>query len=364
MNPVIPTYIREIIGTVHYRPAVTLVLPFQPRIALRTEIDHSLKVAIDKVERELHKNYPEDLASVVLNRLRKMARELRYDTDKKTIVLFASPLFEKTVHLDIPLEEKIIIDESFEIRDLLYDRKAADKYLVLVLGGKDCSMFLGTNSELTRVKLNIPESVYAYINEIPEKVANFSDTAERREVVMEKYYQHIDHALEEMLNSYKVPVFVLGTDRQVGHYRTITRNAKSIFEFVPGNFEGANIPSIQNKLGPVLQNLKSSKQQQLLKKIDEAAGSGRLVYGINNVWKEATGNKGRLLVVEKDYMVAARQGGSPDWIEAVEDDGGLTTIRDAVDDVMEKVLESGGDVEFVDQDVLKDFGHIALIKYY
>ncbi|MEI8059611.1 MAG: hypothetical protein WCG67_05590 [Ferruginibacter sp.] len=39
-------------------------------------------------------------------------------------------------------------------------------------------------------------------------------------------------------------------------------------------------------------------------------------------------------------------------------------IKDAVDDVMEKVLENGVDVEFVDDGVLKDYHRIALIKYY
>jgi hypothetical protein len=39
-------------------------------------------------------------------------------------------------------------------------------------------------------------------------------------------------------------------------------------------------------------------------------------------------------------------------------------IKDAVDDVMEKVLETGGDVEFVDEGMLKDYDHIALVQYY
>ena len=39
-------------------------------------------------------------------------------------------------------------------------------------------------------------------------------------------------------------------------------------------------------------------------------------------------------------------------------------IKDAVDDVIEKVLETGGDVEFVDAAVLNDYQHIALLQYY
>jgi hypothetical protein len=36
--------------------------------------------------------------------------------------------------------------------------------------------------------------------------------------------------------------------------------------------------------------------------------------------------------------------------------------KDVVGDIIEKVLESGGDVEFVEE--LKDYNRIALIEYY
>ncbi len=42
----------------------------------------------------------------------------------------------------------------------------------------------------------------------------------------------------------------------------------------------------------------------------------------------------------------------------------ISYIRDAVDDVIEKVLEKGGDVEFVDKDLLSNYQHIALVHYY
>jgi hypothetical protein len=39
-------------------------------------------------------------------------------------------------------------------------------------------------------------------------------------------------------------------------------------------------------------------------------------------------------------------------------------IRDAVDDIIEKVLEYGGDVEFVDSGLLKQYDRIALVQYW
>lgn len=47
---------------------------------------------------------------------------------------------------------------------------------------------------------------------------------------------------------------------------------------------------------------------------------------------------------------------------AIEPYGRFSYIKDAVDEVIEKVLENGGDVKFVDKDVLKDCHGIALLQ--
>ena len=46
------------------------------------------------------------------------------------------------------------------------------------------------------------------------------------------------------------------------------------------------------------------------------------------------------------------------------ENGSPLFLKDAVDDVIEKVLASGGDVEFVDEGLLDQYGHIAVIEYY
>ena len=69
--------------------------------------------------------------------------------------------------------------------------------------------------------------------------------------------------------------------------------------------------------------------------------------------------------MEKGYVCACRlQKDGQDILpkEAIADSPFY--IKDAVDDVIEKVLKNGGDVEFVDEGLLKDYQHIALIQYY
>jgi len=70
-------------------------------------------------------------------------------------------------------------------------------------------------------------------------------------------------------------------------------------------------------------------------------------------------------VVEKDFLYPGHTGPAADMIYPEDLSlNGAFFIKDAVNDVIEKVLESGGDVEFVENGVLADYGRVALIEYF
>jgi Bacterial archaeo-eukaryotic release factor family 3 len=365
MNIATTPEILEVIDAVHYRPAVSIIMPFEPKMSLKTELTHSLKIAADKVEQELLFNYPDEMSMLVMQKLRAIIKTLNFSTHKKSIAIYVSPVFEKVLYLDIPLEERIIVDESFEIRDLLYSKKQLHKYLVLLLSGKESRMYLGNSASLIRIVSNTSESVYAYINEIPEKVANFSDMQKRKEIVMDKFLHHTDNTLGIVLNAYHLPLFVLGTPKIAGHFKSITKHAGAVIDYVQGNYEENTLQELKEILEPHIADWEKVKQKDLLNQIEDAAGKKRLAVGMRDVWREAMNHKGKLLVVEKNYIYAAQHGSIDEVIyKAVEPYGKFSYIKDAVDDVMEKVLENGGDVEFVDNDLLKYYHHIVLVQYY
>lgn len=126
-----------------------------------------------------------------------------------------------------------------------------------------------------------------------------------------------------------------------------------------------SLPALRETLLPHINEWKKVQQNRLLQQLDEAAGEKRLACGMKAVWREAMNLKGRLLVVEKDFMYAAEHGASVEVIYKAEAPyNTFSCIKDAVDDVIEKVLANGGDVAFADKDVLKNYQHIALIQYY
>lgn len=365
MKPIITTEIREVMDAVHYRPAVSIIMPFESKISLKTELAHALKTTADKVQLELQQNYPKEMSSLITQKLRSLIDNLKFDTHKKSIAIYVSPVFEKVVYLDIPVEEKIIIDETFEIRDLVYSKKQMHKYLVLLLSGKEIKMYLANTETFVRLTLDTPEHVLAYINDIPERIANFSDMSDRKEIVMDKFLHHIDNALDNILNNYQLPLVVLGPDRILGHFKSLTKHANVVVDYIHGNYIDSTLNDLKELLNPHILAWKKQKQQELFQQLENAASAKKLAVGMKEVWHEAMNHKGRLLIVEKNYMYAAQQGSNDDVIDkAIESNNYFSYIKDAVDEVIEKVLENGGDVEFVEKDFLTDYQQIALILFY
>jgi hypothetical protein len=365
MNAVEIPDVKEITGAIDYRPFISIIMPFEPKMSLKTELGHSLKLAAGKVERELKAQYPAEICMLMTNKLGQLLKNLNYNTHKKSIAIYFSPIFEKVLYLDMAVEENVTVGQSFEIRSLVYSKKQQHEYLVLLLSGKESRMFIGNSSSFVRIVSNTSESVYSCMNDVPELVANFSDQQERKEVILDKFLHHTDNALDMILNAYRLPLFVLGTERISGHFKKLTRHAASVVAYIRGNFDDAPPEEIKAVMEPHIADWNRVKQKDLLNQLEQAADKKRLATGMRNVWREAVNRKGRLLVVEKGYCYTALKGSSDEVIyKAIEPFSRFSYIKDAVDDAIEKVLENGGDVEFVENGLLEKYRHIALIQYY
>lgn len=347
-------------------PSISIIIPTNTKYPHFKHDEEKLKLIVDRIETKILDEFPPSIADPLIARLSKVYQEIDFTHLSKGLAIYVSREQEKIFHLSFPVVEKVIIDKSFEIRDLLYATKHTLDYLVLLISSNGNKLFKGFNGSIEKIKLtDAPKNVKEWKIDLPTKTGNFTDAEVVKDETLEKYLHDIDNSLSAELKTLDFPVVIFSVERIIAKYKNITKNQKSILDYVTGNFEHATIPEILDKLEVVFDKKNAREQEKYLNLLDEAIGKDNFASGINEVWRVAMEQRGRLLLVEKNYSCAAKYGKTKYTLVTKDiDKDSMYTLKDAVDDLIEVVLKFGGDVVFVDDGKLLDHNRIALITYF
>jgi hypothetical protein len=346
------------------QPAISIIMPFEPKMCSKSEIVDRLKSALDKVQQEVITNRKGDISALVMQKLRNLVKNLNFSTYKKSIAIYVSPVFEKVLYLDIPVEAQITINEPFDIRQLILHKKQLHEYLLLVLNEYCSNIYVGNDFSLNKIKANIPKYIESIARENTFKNQGLAcDVCDATEERLMRIMCNAEEGLTALSEAYPLPVFVIGPENIVKYFEANTTCKGTILEYGYINSEQLSPSELIDIIRPVVCDWQSIKMKFLQQELDIAMDTHQLSTGIGNVWKVASEGKGRLLVVEENYRYAAQLMESEDgFYTSKEPYHKYSHVRDAVDVIIEIVLENGGDVEFVETGLLNHLKHIALIQ--
>jgi len=331
------------------RPSVTLLLPYDPKMMPRQETDRLLRNALATAEKKLLAAHPAESALPILRKLQQLIRTLNSSTHKASVAIFVADQLSKVLYLDMAIEEQVLVDEPFLLRDIADHKAGSRDFLVMLLSARESRMYLNDAKGLKLIKSNSPQNVYAYLNEVPERSGNFSDPDNRREVMLNKFLHHMDQGLGAVLKVYPLPVFVIATDRVGGHFARLTQHGHQVAGYIHKDGIDVRESDLKTMLEPYLADWRATKSQMLLRQLEKAAQAGKLACGIHEARKAASCRNTRLVIIGEEEC----HPGSTGFYSA----GGI-------DDLVEKVLEGGGEIEKMDGRLLGDYGPVAVIKYY
>jgi len=133
-------------------------------------------------------------------------------------------------------------------------------YLVLLLSAAEFQLYLYDNVRFESIKIDAENNVNDIKRDDPEKVANFSDAHDRKEMLTDKFLHQIDKALSEVLNKHHVPLFILGTKKTTGHFMQISKHNKQITECIDGNYFHSSMHELKEILAPHIRALDFVKE--------------------------------------------------------------------------------------------------------
>lgn len=319
-------------------PFVSLILPFNPKMTSKSAISESMRRAVQKITNDLNGRYNGVVAELVLQKLQSALSTLNYATHKSSIAIFLSPVFEKILYLDMPVDEKVTVDSDFMIRDIVLTKSKPKQVLLIAPTGSDTRIYLADDNKMTLI----------ISNNIGEM-----ETCD--------HIRSIDNTLDILLRSYHLPVFVAADEDTCLQFKKHTRHSGEVLEYIVSPSVHSDTQDLQELLRPFIKDMETIQAKEISHFLARAGNDNHLTTGLDNINKTASCYQGSLLLIEKGYTYA--QGVTTSTRPSAYQPARFSYIKDSVDDVIEKALLNGGDVAFVESGVLPGNEHIALIQH-
>lgn len=357
-------------------PCISIVMPAHRLSPERRNDPVELNNTLQKVKADLAARYDNATISPLLLKLDELYDQIDFVHNAAGIGLFVSAHVKKLIPFFLPVSERTTIGQAFDSRALLYEAYYEAPYVVLQLSQKETRLFNGRLNILTEVTdQHFPqknEAEYEYNR--PARGSSYTghavvkdfekDKSAMEEIRVKSFFRETDKLLNNYLGN-KTPLIGTGENKDLSYFRQVTTHEEHIVCHVPGNYSTYN----QHELGALtwkaMKGFLDNNKENLVNDFIEKAGQGLGITGLDNIWRAVQEGRGYKLLVEKEYATPGYLPYNEDYNLYLNEPGDThRTLPDAVNALIELVLEKNGEVIMVENDVLRDYRKIALITRY
>jgi hypothetical protein len=324
-----------------------------------------LKNLINEATSRLLGEFSKREVEALLKRLEDLVSTIDFDHTLDGLALFVNQGFARASILPFKVRERVIIHETFATRDLVFALNHSIRYWVLALSEKPTRLYEGTNDALVEIQ----DKGFPMVHEGPGGEAPLPGgfgikKSAYRDEYFEKFLRKVDAGLKDALAEDDLPVILIGVDRHLAFFKEVTDHQNSIIGTVTGSHDKTSPYELSKLVVPLLEVHQAERRRNAMTQLDKATSEKKVASTIGDVWALAHEGRGGLLIVEDDFHYPARLDASGKNILPTDDPAAPGMIDDAVDDIIEEVLNKKGKVAFVDNGQLIDHGRIALVLRY
>lgn len=352
--------IQEIQGYKLY-PSITITMPTHRTSPANQQDVIRLKNLAQQAVDQLLKEFKKREVQGLLDKLDQMVRDVDHRYNLDGLKLFLSAEYANIFHLPFTLSERVVIQDNFFTRDLVYAMNRTPRYWVLSLSEKPNRLYEGSHDTLVEIRgegfpmeHTGPGGAAALPGGFGVNKSAYRDERHRQ------FFRKVDAAFRPFVLDDPLPLAVVGVDRFQSFFNEVSAHSNRILATVTGSHDKTSPSNLAKLVWPPVKEKLAEERQRVFGELEKAVGERKTASTVGEVWRIANQGRGLKLVVEEDFHYTARLD-DKGALHPADDPSAAGVIPDAVDEIIETVLRKGGSVVFTDNGTLEKHGRIALI---
>lgn len=272
------------------------------------------------------------------------------------LALFVTGNESKWMSLPFPVPERVVVGRAFVVRDLLEGVQDQTPLLVLLLSQEESRLLLLDGNRLCPTGKGFPLRVEApHELDSPHRDLPIHENAHEEARFV---FRAVDRALAAIDPT--LPVVVVAPERDLSLFREVSHHRDRIVGTVTGNHLHTAPAHLLEIIEPAHAAFRAQRRATAIGDFEDALDAGRVATDPLEVWRAAHDGRGHLLLVERGYELHGEP--TDDHFEWVDAESGAAP--DAVEAIVEAVLDHAGQVVFTDEGELPAGVHLGLVLRY
>ncbi|MGW2306197.1 baeRF3 domain-containing protein [Streptomyces sp. NPDC001809] len=345
-------------------PAVSLVMPTHRREPDNAQDPVRLRNLVAAAEKAIQEDpaIPRERRADVMDQLSRAVAETDLAHAEDGLVVFVAPgeHYVWTVGRSVP--ERVVLADTFLTRNLVAAQAAEQPSWALAVSADRVSLWSGGPERFTEHTGNgfpLTRSLDDPDAERKERIGDLPSTFQ--DEATRQFLREAHTALRAVLAFAPRPLYVLGDPAAVALLEDTGPLPRGATTLHHGGLAKGPATAVHEAVEPARTAREAATATTVLAELDAARGRREFAGGIDEVWRAVKEGRIRLLAVEDHYRTVVRdEGGHLEPAEPAEPG----TRDDMVDEIVERALDTGAEVQFVHDDALLDMGRIAGVLRY
>lgn len=349
--------IREWAG----HPSVTIMMPTHRSKPDSLNDPILLKNLLSEAERRLEDRFGKEECQAIMDKLRDLTDDLDHNYNLDGLVVYANRNFADYARIPVRLSEKVFVGTRFMERPLWKADQKEQEYYVLVFSRRNARLIKADNKN---VEQEFHTDLFPMENQIIETDPLTLTMPQGQDRIIEQFFKEIDKALWETARDERLPIILAAEKSNQDYFKVVTKDRFEIAGGILRNRDDEDASSIVADAWPVMKDYLAKRNEERKRDIAEAINTNNLITDINGIWRALNEGRGETLFVEDEFYMPAIKESDQLEVDNIEGSDMDKYVDDIIDEMIAISTEKGGEVVFLEGEVMDNYNGLALATRY